>query len=55
VLRLVADGLGNREIAARIGRTEVGVRTLLRSTFKQLGVKSRSEAVVAAFRLGIFD
>jgi DNA-binding NarL/FixJ family response regulator len=55
VLRLVADGLGNREIAVRIGRTEVGVRTLLRSTFKQLGVKSRSEAVVAAFRLGIFD
>jgi DNA-binding NarL/FixJ family response regulator len=55
VLRLVADGLGNREIAVRVGRTEVGVRTLLRSTFKQLGVKSRSEAVAAALRLGIFD
>ena len=55
VLRLVADGLGNREIAVRVGRTEVGVRTLLRSTFKRLGVKSRSEAVAAALRLGIFD
>lgn len=55
VLRLVADGLGNREIALRVGRTEVGVRTLLYSTFKRLGVKSRSEAVVAALRLGIFD
>jgi DNA-binding NarL/FixJ family response regulator len=55
VLRLVADGLGNREIAVRVGRTEVGVRTLLHSTFKRLGVKSRSEAVAAALRLGIFD
>jgi len=55
ILRLVAAGLGNREIGARIGRTEVAVRSTLHSIFKRLGVHSRSEAVAAALRLGVFD
>ena len=55
ILRLVAAGLGNREIAARIGRTEVAVRTALQAVFRRLGVHSRPEAVAAALRLGVFD
>jgi DNA-binding NarL/FixJ family response regulator len=55
ILQLVAGGLGNREIAARIGQTEVAVRAALQAVFKRLGVHSRPEAVVAALRLGVFD
>ena len=55
ILRLVAAGLGNREIAARIGRTEVAVRTALQAVFRRLGVHSRPEAVAAALRLSVFD
>jgi len=55
ILRLVAAGLGNREIASRIGHTEVAVRAALQMIFKQLGVHSRSEAVAAGLRLGVFD
>jgi DNA-binding NarL/FixJ family response regulator len=55
ILRLVAAGLGNREIASRMGHTEVAVRTALQTIFKQLGVHSRSEAVAAGLRLGVFD
>ena len=55
VLRLVADGLGNREIGARTGHSEVAVRSILQMIFKRFGVHSRSEAVAAALRLGVLD
>ena len=55
ILRLVAAGLGNRAIAARIGHTEVAVRAALQAIFKRLGVHSRQEAVAAGLRLGVFD
>jgi len=55
VLRLVAEGLGNREIGARIGYSEATVRSLLQSIFRRFGVHTRSEAVAAALRLGVLD
>ncbi|MBI5156572.1 MAG: response regulator transcription factor [Acidimicrobiia bacterium] len=55
ILRLVADGLGNRDIARRIGHSEAAVRAALQSIFKALAVHSRQEAVAAALRLGVFD
>lgn len=55
ILQLVAGGLGNREIAARVGGSAAGVRSALHAIFGRLGVHSRSEAVAAAVRLGVFD
>lgn len=48
VLRLVAEGLDNRMIAARLGKGEKTVRNQLSSIFDKLGVKSRAQAIVAA-------
>jgi DNA-binding NarL/FixJ family response regulator len=48
VLRLVAEGLDNREVAARLGKGEKTVRNQLSMIFDKLGVKSRAQAIVAA-------
>lgn len=48
VLRLVAEGLDNCMIAARLGKGEKTVRNQLSMIFDKLGVKSRAQAVVAA-------
>lgn len=55
VIRLVADGLANKEIAARLGTTESAVKATLKSAYRHLDVHSRSSAVAAAIRLGILD
>ena len=55
ILKLMSSGLGNREIAAEIGRTEGAVRTALQDLFRRLDVHSRSEAVAVALRLGAID
>jgi DNA-binding CsgD family transcriptional regulator/signal transduction histidine kinase len=52
VVRLVAEGLTNRQIAARLG---IGPRTVkyhLDNIFSKLGVGSRTEAAVIALRSG---
>lgn len=48
VLSLVAEGLDNRVIAARLGKGEKTVRNQLSMIFDKLGVKTRAQAVVAA-------
>jgi DNA-binding NarL/FixJ family response regulator len=53
VLRLVAGGSTNREIAAALGVGDETVKTLLARTFAKLGVKRRAEAVSAAHKLGL--
>ena len=55
VVRLLAEGLVGRHIAARLDIDPSVLRSRLRSIFKKLGVHSRSEAVAAAHRLGIID
>lgn len=49
VVRLVADGLKNREIAARLNVKEHSIRNYLYRIFDKLGVSSRVELILYAF------
>lgn len=53
VLRMLATGATNREIAARAGVSVSTVKNQVAAVFRKLGVSSRSEAVASAFRLGL--
>jgi DNA-binding NarL/FixJ family response regulator len=46
ILDLVAEGLDNRAIAERLGKSEKTVRNQLSAIFDKLGVHSRSQAIV---------
>jgi len=53
ILELLADGLGNKQIAARLGITTNTVKTHLELLFEKLEVSSRAEAVATAARTGL--
>jgi DNA-binding NarL/FixJ family response regulator len=53
VLKLVAAGSTNREIALVLDVGDETVKTLLARTFAKLGVRRRAEAVSEAHRLGL--
>jgi two-component system, NarL family, response regulator YdfI len=53
VLRAMADGLANKEIAARLGVSENTVKFHVASVMGKLGASSRTEAVMVGVRLGI--
>mgnify|MGYP002401227598 CR=1 FL=1 len=53
VLRLVARGLGNKEIAAELGITTHTVKYHLAALLEKLGVRSRTEAVSLGVRKGL--
>lgn len=53
VLRLVAAGKTNRQIAAALGVGDETVKTLVARTFSKLGAHRRAEAVAAATKLGL--
>jgi two-component system nitrate/nitrite response regulator NarL len=53
VLRLVAEGLPNKTIAARLDISEHTVKFHVNTILGKLGVASRTEAVVRATRLGL--
>jgi LuxR family maltose regulon positive regulatory protein len=53
VLRLVADGLGDREIAARLTLSEHTVHRHVANIHAKLGCSSRAAAVARASRLGL--
>ena len=53
ILALLADGLGNKQIAARLGISPNTVKTHLEMLFDKLGVSSRAEAVATGMRHGL--
>ncbi|KAF0257157.1 response regulator [Clavibacter michiganensis] len=53
VLRLVADGASNTDVAARLHITDATVKSHLVHVFSKLGVSSRTGAVAAARELGV--
>ena len=53
VLALLADGLANKQIAARLGISTNTVKTHLELLFEKLGVSSRAEAVATGVRRGL--
>ena len=53
VLRLVAQGLGNKEIAAELELSAHTVKYHLASVLAKLGVRSRTEAVSRGIRTGL--
>ena len=53
VLRMLAAGRSNKEIAIKLSITETTVKSHLRSIFTKLGVLSRTEAVTVASRRGL--
>lgn len=53
VLRMLADGLSNKEIARQLHLSEHTVKYHLSSVFGKLGVSSRTEAVMAGIQRGI--
>jgi NarL family two-component system response regulator YdfI len=53
VLELVADGLPNKAIAARLGVSDETVKFHLGSVFGKLGASNRTDAVRQALRRGL--
>jgi DNA-binding NarL/FixJ family response regulator len=53
VLRMVAKGLGNKEIGAALNIAEVTVKLHVSHVFEKLNVKDRTEAATVALKRGI--
>jgi DNA-binding CsgD family transcriptional regulator len=55
VVRLIAEGLTNREIGCRLGVKGITVNTFVSRIFSKLGVDNRAAAAVYAVRNGLCD
>jgi two-component system, NarL family, response regulator LiaR len=55
VLRLVVEGLANKQIAQRLGIGEKTVKTHVSRLLAKLGVEDRTQAAVLAIREGLVD
>jgi DNA-binding NarL/FixJ family response regulator len=53
VLALLAQGLANKVIAARLGITEHTVKTHVAAVYQKLDARNRAEVLVAAARRGL--
>jgi len=53
ILALLAEGLGNKIVAARLGISEHTVKTHVASIFQKLGADTRAEAVAIGARTGL--
>ncbi len=55
VLRLLAEGRTNRQMAADLGQAEATVKGYLRDLFEKLGASDRAHAVALALRSRLID
>ena len=55
VLRLVVEGLANKQIAQRLGIGEKTIKTHVSRVLAKLGVADRTQAAVLAIREGLVD
>jgi two-component system NarL family response regulator len=55
VLRLIAKGMGNKEIAAVLGVSDETVKTHVSRVMQKLGAQDRAHAVTEAIRLGLIE
>jgi DNA-binding NarL/FixJ family response regulator len=55
ILRLLADGLGQKEIAMRLYLSPKTVSSHIERIYKKLGVRSRTQALAIAFRTSLVD
>src|ERR1700691_5878752 len=55
VLRLIAGGNANKEIAAQLSLTEETVKGHVKNILAKLGAKDRTHAVTIGLKRGIFD
>jgi two-component system nitrate/nitrite response regulator NarL len=53
VLKAVTRGLSNKEVGRELGLAEVTIKLHLRSIFKKMGARSRSDAAVIATKAGV--
>jgi DNA-binding NarL/FixJ family response regulator len=53
VLRMIAEGLGNKEIASKLGISDHTVKFHVSAIFAKLGASSRTEAVIIGIREGL--
>jgi DNA-binding NarL/FixJ family response regulator len=53
VLRMMAEGLGNKEIAARLGISDHTVKFHISSILAKTGASTRTEAVTLGIRMGL--
>lgn len=53
ILALLADGLANKQIAARLGISKNTVKTHIELLFDKLAVSTRAEAVATGVRRGL--
>jgi two-component system, NarL family, response regulator YdfI len=53
VLRMIAEGMGNKEIASKLGISDHTVKFHISSTFAKLGAANRAEAVTLGIRRGL--
>jgi DNA-binding NarL/FixJ family response regulator len=54
VLPLAAEGLGNRDLASRLGVSEQTIRNHLSNIYRKLGARNRTQMAAEARRRGIF-
>jgi DNA-binding NarL/FixJ family response regulator len=53
IVRLIAHGLSNKEISARLGLSEKTVKNHISRIFSKLNIGARSQAAVHAIRIGL--